>query len=250
MMGQLMLAAKLAIEAKAQPFLLHIDEINRADLSKVLGEAVMLLEYNEESRSIKLPYDFGPPFHNIFFLPSNLHILSPAVAALSAYGVVAVVSIIFRQSNQRALRVAAAALIIVAVGLWGARRSRLHSSYAKQSYQLGLALKSVSQPDDLVVTLGDTIGCPVAIYYSDRRGWLFPPYEEIKDWETLPKDDEAIATFERLRARGADWFGVVNNRRDDIWEARPRFAKHIEQTCELKEANESGIIYRIPARTR
>ena len=182
--------------------------------------------------------------------PSNLHILSPAVAALSAYGVVAVVSIIFRQSNQRALRVAAAALIIVAVGLWGARRSRLHSSYAKQSYQLGLALKSVSQPDDLVVTLGDTIGCPVAIYYSDRRGWLFPPYEEIKDWETLPKDDEAIATFERLRARGADWFGVVNNRRDDIWEARPRFAQYLEETCKLQETNENGIIYRIQARTR
>jgi 5-methylcytosine-specific restriction protein B len=75
MMGQLMLAAKLATEVKPQPFLLHIDEINRADLSKVLGEAVMLLEYNEEPRNIKLPHDFGPPFHNSFSLPSNLHIL-------------------------------------------------------------------------------------------------------------------------------------------------------------------------------
>jgi hypothetical protein len=172
------------------------------------------------------------------------------VAALSAYGVFALVSIIFRQSNLRALRLATVALIVVAIGIWGERRSRLHSSYAKQSYQLGLALKSVSQPDDLVVTLGDIIGCPVAIYYSDRRGWLFPPFEEIKDWETLPKDDEAIETFERLRDKGADWFGVVNNRRADIWEARPRFARHIEETCELQERNEGGIIYRIQARTR
>ena len=62
-------------EAKSQPFLLHIDEINRADLSKVLGEAVMLLEYSEEPRNIKLPHDFGPPFHNSFSLPPNLHIL-------------------------------------------------------------------------------------------------------------------------------------------------------------------------------
>lgn len=74
-MGQLMRAAKLAADAKPDPFLLHIDEINRADLSKVLGEAVMLLEYDDESRAIKLPHDFGPPFHDTLSLPSNLHIL-------------------------------------------------------------------------------------------------------------------------------------------------------------------------------
>jgi 5-methylcytosine-specific restriction protein B len=74
-MGQLMRAAKLAEDVKPNPFLLHIDEINRADLSKVLGEAVMLLEYDEESRSIKLPHNFGPPFNDTFSLPSNLHIL-------------------------------------------------------------------------------------------------------------------------------------------------------------------------------
>ena len=74
-MGQLMRAAKIATENKSQPFLLHIDEINRADLSKVLGEAIMLLEYDEDPRNINLPYDFGSPFHNSFAIPSNLHIL-------------------------------------------------------------------------------------------------------------------------------------------------------------------------------
>ena len=174
--------------------------------------------------------------------PSNFHILSPAVAALSAYGVVALASLGFRQ---RTLRIAMAALLVVAIGIWGQRRSRLHSSYAKQSYELGLALKSASQPDDLVVTLGDMIGCPVAIYYSERRGWLFPPFEEIKDWDMLPKDDEAIEILERLRAKGAEWFGVVNNRKDDIWEGRPGFARYIERTCELKETNKDAIIYRL-----
>ena len=177
--------------------------------------------------------------------PSNLHILSPAVAALSAYGVVSFVSMIFRQSKQRTFRVVATAVLVVAIGLWGERRSRLYSSYAKQSYQLGLALKSVSQPDDLVVTLGDLIGCPVAIYYSERRGWLFPPFEEVKDWETLPKDSEAIETFEGLRAKGAVWFGVVNGRRADIWGGRPVFAQYLEKTCQLIETNEDAIICRI-----
>jgi 5-methylcytosine-specific restriction protein B len=75
-MGQLMRAAKAAQEAGGKPYLLHIDEINRGDLSKVLGEAIMLLEYNEDrAREIKLPYDFGAPFHDTLSLPPNLHIL-------------------------------------------------------------------------------------------------------------------------------------------------------------------------------
>jgi 5-methylcytosine-specific restriction enzyme B len=74
--GFLMQAAALASEAPERPYLLHIDEINRADLGKILGEAIFLLEPNPESaRSIDLPYDFGPPFHRRFRLPDNLHIL-------------------------------------------------------------------------------------------------------------------------------------------------------------------------------
>jgi 5-methylcytosine-specific restriction protein B len=66
-------------DAKAQPelsFLLHIDEINRADLGKVLGEAILLLEWKSDSpRTVRLPYDFGPPFGSQLQLPANLHIL-------------------------------------------------------------------------------------------------------------------------------------------------------------------------------
>ena len=62
-MGELMKAAAEAEKIKPKPYLLHIDEINRADLSKVLGEAVFLLEYTEEKpRSITLPHDFGSTF--------------------------------------------------------------------------------------------------------------------------------------------------------------------------------------------
>jgi 5-methylcytosine-specific restriction protein B len=74
--GELMKAAAAAAKIAPEPYLLHVDEINRADLSKVLGEAVFLLEYGEESpRTIVLPYDFGFPFGNKLFLPSNLHIV-------------------------------------------------------------------------------------------------------------------------------------------------------------------------------
>ena len=74
--GALMKAAAEAEEVKPQPYLLHIDEINRADLSKVLGEAIFLLEYNDENpRTITLAYDFGPPWQNRLVIPSNLHII-------------------------------------------------------------------------------------------------------------------------------------------------------------------------------
>ena len=56
-------------------YLLHIDEINRADLSKVLGEAIYLLEPDDLGRVIDLPYKFEPPTGGHLSLPDNLHIL-------------------------------------------------------------------------------------------------------------------------------------------------------------------------------
>ena len=69
--GSLMEAAAQAHEDPSHEYLLHIDEINRADLSKVLGEAIFLLEPTDSDRRIDLPYDFGDPFHRTLFLPGN-----------------------------------------------------------------------------------------------------------------------------------------------------------------------------------
>lgn len=75
-MGALMRAAKAAREQPDEPYLLHIDEVNRADLAKVLGEAVFLLEYRrDEDVAIELPYDFGGAVGSRLTLPDNLHIL-------------------------------------------------------------------------------------------------------------------------------------------------------------------------------
>lgn len=71
--GALWSAAAEAAKNTSLPYLLHIDEINRADLSKVLGEAIFLLEFQNPDRSIELAYDFGGG--RKFSLPSNLHIL-------------------------------------------------------------------------------------------------------------------------------------------------------------------------------
>jgi 5-methylcytosine-specific restriction protein B len=73
--GFLMQAGATALQEPSRPYLLHIDEINRGDLSKILGEAIYLLELTEQPRSISLPYEFGEPYHRTFSLPVNLHIV-------------------------------------------------------------------------------------------------------------------------------------------------------------------------------
>lgn len=74
--GFLIEAAARASENPAKNFLLHIDEINRADLGKILGEAIYLFEPDPESpREISLAYDFGKPFFRKLHLPNNLHVL-------------------------------------------------------------------------------------------------------------------------------------------------------------------------------
>ena len=64
--GELIEAAS---KAQDKQFLLHIDEINRADLPKVLGEAIYLFESEAvNKRIVKLPYDFGEPFQHILIM--------------------------------------------------------------------------------------------------------------------------------------------------------------------------------------
>lgn len=74
--GYLMQASDAALRTQPEPYLLHVDEINRADLSKILGEAIYLLEPKaDKPRKISLPYDFGEPFHEELSIPPNLHLI-------------------------------------------------------------------------------------------------------------------------------------------------------------------------------
>ena len=70
-----MLAAATAAADPGHEHLLVIDELNRADLGKVLGEAIYLFEPDSPDREIDLPHDFGAPFDSKLRLPSNLHVL-------------------------------------------------------------------------------------------------------------------------------------------------------------------------------
>ena len=76
--GFLMDAIDAAEQCDPEPYLLHLDEVNRADLAKVLGEAIYLLEPAEASRTVRLPYEFqrvGGRKSLTLTVPRNLHIL-------------------------------------------------------------------------------------------------------------------------------------------------------------------------------
>jgi 5-methylcytosine-specific restriction protein B len=74
--GHLMRAAQEAAALTPDPYLLVIDEINRADLAKVLGEAIYLLEPARQQRAVRLAYPFeGLAADRSFSLPANLHVL-------------------------------------------------------------------------------------------------------------------------------------------------------------------------------
>ena len=73
--GHLLRACEEARRTPDQDFLLHIDEINRADLAKTLGEAIYLFEVGEPDREIELAHDFGPGIGRRLGLPPNLHVL-------------------------------------------------------------------------------------------------------------------------------------------------------------------------------
>ena len=72
--GHLMDAAIEAAREPTEPYLLVIDEINRADLAKVLGEAIYLFEPDRSEREITLAHEFEDTGRTLR-LPPNLHVL-------------------------------------------------------------------------------------------------------------------------------------------------------------------------------
>jgi hypothetical protein len=180
---------------------------------------------------------------------SNFHLINPAAAALAGHALVVIGSLVGRITRLPTVRVATVGmgvtLLFVAVSRepgWLA----LYKSHANESYDLGLALREVSQPGDLVVTMAYDFGDPVAIYYSRRNGWIFPPARPGPWLLELPgEDNEAIRMLEELRDNGADWLGIVERHRNDIWQHHRELATYIERTCELKAATQQWVIYRI-----
>ncbi len=178
--------------------------------------------------------------------PWNFHVINPAAAAIAGHALVALASLIARFVNSYA-PIALIFVFLLSMFVSGQKGlSYMYYPYADAGYKMGLALRQKTQPSDLVVTIADAIGEPIAIYYSQRRGWIFPPAGIKEPWNQLPgNDSKSIQLFEKLRAEGATWFGFVNKHKKELRQNLPKFMEYIERICKLEQESSDFVIYRI-----
>ena len=67
--------SKLAAADSDRPYVFIIDEINRGNLSKILGELMMLIEPDKRGEEYAMPLAYGKPGRPIFSVPPNLFVL-------------------------------------------------------------------------------------------------------------------------------------------------------------------------------
>jgi MoxR-like ATPase len=68
-------AKKASADSPDRPYVFIIDEINRANLSKVLGELMMLIETDKRGPENAMPLTYAAEGAPRFFVPSNLYII-------------------------------------------------------------------------------------------------------------------------------------------------------------------------------
>ncbi len=181
----------------------------------------------------------------------NLHIADPAVAALSSYAIITISSFVAklaRPSGRFVVKVAIITASLITITVLGAMQLRLmYTPYHEPGYELGLALRKISQPRDLVVTMATVLGDPIVLYYSQRRGWIFPPPPPATaNVMALPEDDrESIMAFEKLRAEGAAWLGIVARQHALLRQKHPLLLAHFQRVCRLYQRNPKWFIYSI-----
>ncbi|MEC4806558.1 MAG: hypothetical protein SAJ12_22155 [Jaaginema sp. PMC 1079.18] len=181
--------------------------------------------------------------------PTNLNLANPAVAALTANALIFIGTILKRFLKQP---LAIALLIITLIYLTGvtqkAIRQVLFYPWAEKEYQLGLVLKEVSQTDDLVITMAPVVGDTTILYYSQRRGWTFPPayvWSDLDDFTQIDAET-SLKLLKELQAKNADWLGITASRLEQLAENNPLMLQYIQDNFELYQDQADFKIYRLP----
>ena len=186
---------------------------------------------------------------HLVWQPYNLHLFDPPAAALAGHALIAIADAARRFVGASISTMLPAALAL-AIGLSGVPYLQtVYGSDSSDGHHMGLALRELMVPDDLVVTIPEYAGDPVALYYARRHGWVFPP---ASVWSTIPENwDEAILLpesvrwLETLKGQGARWLAIVTPQRDRIWKANPALAEYVAQHFEIRKEAPGYVILRI-----
>jgi 4-amino-4-deoxy-L-arabinose transferase-like glycosyltransferase len=174
--------------------------------------------------------------------PYNFHIINPPAAAFAGDGIITL-SILIKRALGKQAAIAIISAILLTISSYGQKNIRtMYYPYAQQGYELGLALRQFSKPGDLVTTITNDIGDPVAIYYSQRRGWKFTPSDS---WSVEVYDESQVSELEKLRERGATWLGIVGDQYDKLKAGNRTFLNYINRTCKLVQKSDEWAIYHI-----
>jgi hypothetical protein len=177
--------------------------------------------------------------------PTNLNLANPAAAALSANLLLHIDAQIRRIANPPMAIALLTAMFCLIVGLGHqSLKDFAFRPWAENDYQLGLALRQISQPHELVVTATSPAGATVAIYYSQRRGWTFPPVgTEIT---SRPGDDrQAIRLLQDFARSGMIWLGMVDRERQRLSQTHPQLIQYIDKNSKQTHSTPEFIIYRL-----
>lgn len=172
----------------------------------------------------------------------NFQLFLPAIAVFCGRMLVVLYSLTNSPKPVKMFRVAVVVVLMIAYNVKIMREQLFRGSRADDSYKMGKELSTLKQPGDLVVTIAQDMGDPVAIYYSGTKGWVFPPADQWAPKELPPDDTISVTILKDLRSKGADWFGVTGNHYSDIQANHPRLASYLKSEMNLVKKNDDFVI--------
>lgn len=173
----------------------------------------------------------------------NFHIVSPAIAAFSGRALILLGTRFSKSSLIISFRFALLVSFIVLYNRGIAKN--LYDPFYGADYRMGKAINNLKKNHDLVITLAEQIGSPVAIFYSGSKGWVFPPAGDI-DWGSLPENDTTGITYLKdLQLQGAAWFGINSIHLKAIQEQLPVFFEYLTKHSVLKKETKEFYIFQL-----
>jgi 4-amino-4-deoxy-L-arabinose transferase-like glycosyltransferase len=126
-------------------------------------------------------------------------------------------------------------LFCLAVASFFAVREK-YESWNMAARNLGLELERISNPSELVAVIDEADS--TTIYYSNRKGWHFPPYYGAR----TKRSAKLIGRLEKIRPQGAAFLGIS---KDHFWwlDFYKEFHEHLETRYERIRDTPEYIIF-------
>ncbi|NEU09049.1 glycosyl transferase [Flavihumibacter sp. R14] len=176
--------------------------------------------------------------------PWNFQLFLPVISVFSGRLLVVLYNYGTAVDKVKQARLAFVILLMLAYNVRIMRDYLFETKFASDSHKLGTRLSSLKKPGDLVITIAEVIGDPVAIYYSGGKGWVFPLDIGLALSE-LPKDDpNLILALDDLKKQGADFFGIVDNHYQEIRREHPGLHAYLKSNMSMVNKTNDFVIFK------